>query len=664
MSSSWRRVLPVLAAALGLAPARAEGPAAAPLVLKVDAGRVTARVNPSLYGLMTEEINYSYDGGLYAELVRNRSFRDDPIVPAHWALVHEGGGQGAIALDRAEPLTTEQPVSLRLEITQAAAGQRVGAANDGFWGIPVKPATKYRASFYAKASPGFTGPLSVSIESYPAGRVLAQAEVSGLGSGWRRYAVDLATGSGEPSAANRLVIAASSPGVVWLDLVSLFPPTYRDRPNGNRIDLMELLAAMQPAFLRFPGGNYLQGRTFATRFDWKRTVGDLERRPGHLDDAWKYRSSDGMGLLEFLEWCEDLRMQPVLAVFAGYVLDRQAPPTPAGPELQPYVQDALDEIEFVTGGADTRWGAERARAGHPAPFPLTYVEIGNEDNFDRKPGSYDARFAQFFDAIRARYPGLRLIATTRVKSRVPDLVDDHFYRSAKQFYSDVGHYDDVSRAGPKIFVGEWATREGTPTPNMNAALGDAAWMTGLERNSDLVVMASYAPLFVNVNPGAMQWRTNLIGYDGLSSYGSPSYYAQRMFSEHRGDEVLATGAEGIGTQEWQPPAPRGGGPPPPPRRVPDLFFNATRRTRDGTIILKVVNTIGTAQTARIEIAGAAAIAPRGRTVVLSAPSPTDTNSIAEPTRIVPVDGEADGLGPDFRESFPPYSITILELSVP
>jgi alpha-L-arabinofuranosidase len=665
--------LGLLAAGLLPAAGRAqENPPAPGPVLQIDAGQVTGHVSPTLYGLMTEEINYSYDGGLYAELIRNRAFRDNPQAPDHWTAVQDGGGTGAIALDPAQPLNAKLPVSLRLDVAQLGANQRVGVANEGYWGIAVRPHTTYRASFYAKAAAGFAGSLLVSLESNDGLTVHARAEVSELGRDWQKYTVSLTTGALTASAANRLVLAPTRPGTVWFDLVSLFPPTYHDRPNGNRTDLMQLLAGMKPAFLRFPGGNYLEGRTVDTRFDWKRTVGDLGGRPGHMG-TWSYRSSDGLGLLEFLEWCEDLRMQPVLAVFAGLTLDRQAPATVPGPALQPFVQDALDEIEYVTGGPATRWGAERARDGHPEPFPLTYVEIGNEDNFDRKPGSYDGRFTQFYDAIKARYPRLQLIATAKVTTRAPDLQDDHYYRSAKQFYSDTGHYDAVSRNGPKIFVGEWATREGQPTPNLNAALGDAAWMTGMERNSDLVVMASYAPLFVNVSPGppgaaspwpGMQWRTDLVGYDAMASYGSPSYYAQQMFSVHHGDEILATRASGIGTQDWQPPKPRGAAaetPAPAVRQVPTLFFDATRQSATGVVTLKVVNTVGTAQAARIELAGAGAVEPRGRTLVLAGADPAATNSLGEPTKIVPVSGEAGGLGADFSYAFPPYSITILEL---
>jgi alpha-N-arabinofuranosidase len=627
-------------------------------ILRVDAGRIQARVSPTLYGLMTEEINHSYDGGLYGELVSNRTFQDDPATPVHWSLVQAPASTASIDLDRNLRLGPALPVSLRFKLS--AANDWAGVANDGFWGIPVRPHTLYYASFYADPGPGYTGPLTISLESSDGKTVWASAEVGPLAPQWRKYSATLETGDLVPSTQNRLVIRTRNPGTVWLTLVSLFPPTWHNRINGNRIDLMQLLADMHPAFLRFPGGNYLEGRTVDTRFNWKQTIGDLTERPGHQDDAWRYRSSDGMGLLEFLEWCEDLNMKPVLAVFAGLTLNRGTQPVSPGPDLQPYVQDALDEIEYVTGGPETTWGAERVKDGHPGAFDLDYVEVGNEDNFDRKPGSYDGRFAQFYDAIKDRYPAIQVIATSKVTSRKPDLLDEHFYRSAGQMESDAGHYDGYSRSGPKIFVGEWATREGAPTPNMNAALGDAAWMTGMERNSDLVVMASYAPLFVNVNPGAMQWKTDLIGYDALRSYGSPSYYAQAMFSSYHGDAVLPESGEAVPTQMWQPPAPRGGGPRPPPRPIPTLFYDATRDTETGRIYLKLVNTTAAPQPVRIEIAGAD-VRATGLSVQLSSAQPTDTNTIDEPTRIAPVVSTAMGLAPAFERTLPGYSITILRL---
>jgi alpha-N-arabinofuranosidase len=260
--------------------------------------------------------------------------------------------------------------------------------------------------------------------------------------------------------------------------------------------------------LRFPGGNYLEGDHIDERFQWKKTLGPLVDRPTQRS-PWNYHSSDGMGLLEFLQWCEDLDMEPVVGVYAGYSLVQEY--VKPGAALQPYVQDALDEIEYITGAPNTQWGAVRAAHGHPKPFPLRYVELGNEDQLD-KSQTYDARFTQFFDAIKAQYPHIQIIGSTSVKSRVPDVIDEHYYRYQDEFFNDTHHYDHYDRNGPKICVGEYATLETTPTPNFGAALADAAWLTGLERSSDIVIMASYAPLFANVNPGGLQWRTNLIGY--------------------------------------------------------------------------------------------------------------------------------------------------------
>ncbi len=654
-------------------------------VLQIKADRVTARVSPMLYGLMTEEINYSYEGGLYGELVRNRTFRANRTNAMYWSAMN-----GSISLDTNQPLNSALNVSLKLDTSKASEKAPVSIANDGFWGIPVKPNTTYRASFYAKGK-HFRGPLTVSlvhvVDSHnvtvkpPTGfqffpgevtESIASATVPKISSEWQKYEVVLTTGGLDSSKNNRLVISTTKPGTffsrqgtVWFQQVSLFPPTYHGRPNGNRVDLMQLLADMHPAFLRFPGGNYLEGEYLNERFDWKKTIGDVSQRPGHRS-PWGYWSTDGMGLLEFLEWCEDLQMQPVLAVYAGYSLRHDY--VKPGPDLEPYVQDALDEIEYVTGGPDTKWGAQRARDGHPAPFVLNYAEVGNEDWFDRS-GSYDGRFTQFYDAIKAKYPDLQVIATARVKSREPDLMDEHYYRSQEEMEAQSHLYDTRPRGGKtRVFVGEWATRVGSPTPNMAGALGDAAWMCCMERNSDLVVMSSYAPLFVNVSDlqrgGSMQWRSDLIGYDALTSYGSPSYYAQKMFSTHHGDEVLATEAQGIPTYTWHPPARRRNGvepAPPSALEVPTLFFDATRDSASGTIYLKVVSRLNTPQTVKIEINGVSAVESEGTSTVMQAGSPDDTNSLQEPTKIVPTTETVDGLGADFTREFPRYSITILEL---
>ena len=642
--------------------------------LDIDAGKVTARVSPTLYGLMTEEINHSYEGGLYGELIQNRIFRDDPTVAKHWSVAQDGTAGGSISLDDSQPIEgTVLTKCLKLDASQASAGHRVGIANDGYWGIPVKPKTTYRASFYAKSDGAASGPLTADIESDDGSKVFATAQVAGITGQWRKYSLTLTTGDDvTATAATRFVISTEKPGRLWFNLVSLFPPTYNDRPNGNRIDIMQLLSDMKPAFLRLPGGNFVEGDTIADRFPWKKTIGPLEQRPGHRG-CWRYGANDGMGLLEFMEWCEDLHIQPVLAVYAGYSLTQQH--VDAGPGLQPFVDDALDEIEYVTGDGSTKWGAERVKDGHPAPFPLTYVEVGNEDGAD-KSHSYQGRFAQFYDAIKAKYPNLKCIDTCGPKywdhfvakpERTPDVIDEHYYRSAGAMEDDAAHYDNYDRKGPKIFVGEWATREGQPTTNMNAALGDAAWMTGMERNSDIVILASYAPLFVRVNHGGMQWGSDLIGYDTLTSYGSPSYYAQKMFNTYLGDSVISITGENIPMQTWQPPAPRvkPGQPartPPPSKQIPSLFYVATRSAGSGTIYLKVVNTAGVAQPVQIRLKGVTQVSPDGLSIVLGSAHPEDTNSITEPAKIVPVASKIAGLGNTFTQTFAPYSINVIEVN--
>ena len=664
-------VLLLFAAAATLRAAAGDAPATpATPTITINADQIKGRSSPILYGLMTEEINYSYDGGLYGELIANRAFQDNAGKPAHWGVSAENGGVGTITLDNAEPLNDALPASLRFEFSAGGPGQRVGLSNDGFWGIPVRPSSAYHASFYAKAAPGFRGPLTIALAANETQTTLAAAEIPAVTEAWKKYEVALTTGAGvTPSKNNHFIIWARGGGMIWLQNVSLFPPTYKNRPNGNRPDIMELLAEYKPAFLRFPGGNYLEGNTLATRFNWKETIGDIARRPGHMNDAWRYHSSDGMGLLEFLEWCEDLNMQPVLAVYAGLALRNGGAVAP-GADLAPYVQDALDEIEYVTGGTGTPWGSRRAKDGHPAPFALTYVEIGNEDWRD----TYDGRFTQIYDAIKSRYPQLQLIdssarsgpnghVTTFVKARKADVYDCHLYtRSEQQSEARSADYDATDRAGPKIFEGEWATRVGAPTPNMAGAIGDAAYMTGLERNSDIVIMASYAPLFVNVSPGGMQWPTDLIGYDALRCYGSPAFYAQVMFNNNRGDEILATSADHVGTRTWQGLANRGGQPP-PPQELPTLFHVATRDSKTGVIYLKMVNPLGTPQVVQVEIKGAQAIAPEGESVIMKADNPADTNSIAEPKKIVPVAAREGGLGASFTRALAPYSINILKISI-
>jgi alpha-N-arabinofuranosidase len=629
--------------------ALAQAPAAH---LTIQADQQVAPVSPTLYGLMTEEINFSYDGGLYAEMVRNRTFRADWSGILYWYLVERGNAAARIDLDKETGPSDALKTSLRLNVEKAGAGNEAGVLNVGYWGMAVRPNTEYKGSFYAKASASDIGPITVSLVGDQTGKPVASATVTGAGTEWKQYQFTLKTGAVPASAANHLTLTVAHPGTLWLNLVSLFPPTYHNRPNGFRIDLMEKMAAMHPAFLRFPGGNYLEGNHINERFEWKKTIGPLVDRPGH-PSPWGYPSTDGMGLLEFLGWCEDLKMNPVLAVYAGYSLAGEH--VNPGADLEPYVEDAMDELEYVTGGTDTKWGAVRAKDGHPQPFKLTYVEIGNEEWFDRS-GSYDERYAQFSKAIKAKYPDLQLIATAPVKGTKPDVLDEHYYVRATQNFHNAGHYDiaarneaptqdwdnghfdKVDRNGPKIFVGEWATREGSPTPDMGAALGDAVWMTGLERNSDLVVMASYAPLLVNVNPGGMQWETDLIGYDTVKSYGSPAYYAQVMFGSYLGDHTLASHIDVAS---------------------PKLFYSITASGAKKRLYLKLVNGASVPQPLDIEITGAK-LAPAAKLVTLSAHDTQATNTIDHPDQIVPVHGTLHNVSDHVHHVMPAYSIEVIE----
>jgi alpha-N-arabinofuranosidase len=694
--------------------------AQAPVKLQIRADQVTANMPPTFHGLMTEEINYAFEGGLYAELIRNRNFKE--TVPArqnrqnpqastpakkvedlvHWSLVQERGGAGSMALDAATPLNAAVPGTLKLTVSQASGNQSVGVANDGFWGIPVKPNASYKVMFYAKAAAGFRGPVTASIVSNDGATVAATGQVPRITESWQKYELTIKTAANaKASPENKFMLSTDKPGSVWFGFVSLFPPTYKNRANGFRQDLMELLAAMKPQFLRFPGGNYLEGNTFETRFNWKKNIGPIEERPGHFNNAWGYWSSDGMGLLEYLNWCEDLNMEPVVGVFAGYVLSRQK--VGPGPELDVYIKEALEEVEYITGDVTTTWGARRAKDGHPAPFKLRYVEIGNEDFFDRDPGSYNARYTAFHDAFKAKYPNLLLIDSASAKpgeaaaltSRTPDVVDDHYYRSADDMALNANNYDSRSRGGgrgapgaaappapPKVFVGEWATREGSPTPNMGAAVGDGANMAGLERNADVVMMHCYAPLFVNVNPGAMQWTSDLLGYDTMTAYGSPAYWAQHMFANHVGDQVLNIAASGLPYRELvqQPRAGRGGAPGAPgaagqqpaapasafvpptpmPRVMPDMFFSATKDS--GTVYVKVVNRSTVPQQVQFTVSGLASISPNGKTITLTSANTADTNSITEPHKIEPVTANITGVGPEFTRTVPPNSITVVEIA--
>ncbi len=640
----WRAAVRLCVALVSVLPAilsnSAQAQSATPAQLSIDTAQIISPVSPTLYGLMTEEINHSYDGGLYAEMIQNRAFHSTWEGEPPWGLVRRGDAVASRSLDASSGPSAALPYSMKLSVASASAQGEAGLTNPGFWGYGLTPHTTYSGSLYARVASAEIGPMTVRLVSDSTGKVEAEARVEFTPGPWKQYRYKLTTGAGAPSIANHLEFTVAHAGTVWLQLVSLMQPTFNDRPNGNRIDLMRRMAAMHPHFLRLPGGNYLEGTELADWYDWKKTIGPLVDRAGH-QAPWFYWSTDGLGLLEFLEWCEDLKVEPVLAVYAGYSLGGSHVAT--GKPLEPYVQSALDEIEYVTGDTSTRWGAERARDGHPEPFPLHYIEVGNEDYLD-KSGSYPGRYAQFAEALRKRYPQYKLISTdgnseyaTQVHS---DVSDEHYYKTPADMMDLVHHYDNVPRTGPKIFVGEWATRSGTPTPNFGDALGDAAWMTGMERNSDLIVMASYAPLLVNVSPGAMQWPTDLIGFDAQTTYASPSYWAQCLFAAGLGDGTPKSTISGENKR---------------------FFYSATVSSQEKVLHLKLVNASNLDQPLSINLAGAHGAHPAKLTSLHGATYEA-TNSISAPDAIRPVETSvpipASGL---WTHTVPALTIEVLEV---
>ena len=543
-----RSFLPLATAAITLAAvfspclsstdARAEN---ASLTVQVD--RPGAKISPVLWGIFFEDINCSADGGIYSELVRNRSF-EDSAQPDHWSVVGEGSARAVLDVDLTRAISAKNPHSLKVTIT-AANGERAGVANDGFWGVALERGQAYRLSLWARGGEGFAGPVSVSLES-KSGRVYAHQTVPALTAGWRRYSLPLTAKGTDPQA--RLVITATKPGSFWLDMVSLFPAqTWKG--HGLRPDLCQMLVGLKPSFVRFPGGCWVEGDTMPLAYRWKQTIGDTSERRTQFN-IWNYHATHGLGFHEYLQMCEDLEAEPLFVINCGMSHRENIPLA----QMREYVQDALDAIEYCNGPIESPWGAARARQGHPAPFHLKYLEIGNENGGP----AYQERYALFYDAIKARYPEMILVANVPTDRRPADIVDEHYYSNPEFFIQQAARYDKYPRTGPKIYIGEYAVTQGCGLGNLRGAVGEAAFMTGIERNADIVAMASYAPLFVNVNHRG--WNPDLIDFDSSRAYGIPSYYVQKMFSDNRGEVVLplevespavtngpAGGAIGVGT---------------------------------------------------------------------------------------------------------------------
>jgi alpha-L-arabinofuranosidase len=530
-------------------PARGQSSA----TITIQADQPGALVSSNLFGIFFEEINFAGDGGLYAEMVRNRSFAESSS-PSFWSLATSGTAAGTMTVDTSLPLNTNQPASLKLALSSGVGS--VAAVNSGYFGMAFQAGATYDLNFYARGSAGFAGPMLVRLQSSDGSTVFAQASIGGLTTGWQHFSATLI--SSGTTTNGRLALSISNVGTVWLDQVSLFPrATFNNRTNGLRPDLANLLADLKPSFLRYPGGNFIESFNITNAVRWKKTIGDVASRPGHANDSWGYWSTDGYGLDEAFRECEDMGMTPLYGINAGLMLGYNGSSNNTVPldQMGPWVQDAVDLIEYANGNTNTVWGGLRAANGHAAPYNLKYLEIGNENG-----GSYlDDRYTLFYDAIKPKYPNVQLIASGNWSggpptSRPVDILDEHYYSSPATFISYATKYDSYQRGGPKVFVGEYAVTSGFGTyGNLSAALGEATFMTGIERNSDVVALASYAPLFANVN--GTQWHPALIYYDNSRSFGTPSYYVQQMFSRNRGDVVLPSAVAASSTATN--PLPRG-----------------------------------------------------------------------------------------------------------
>jgi alpha-L-arabinofuranosidase len=512
----------------------------ASLVIRADCEGTA--ISPLLYGIFFEEINRGGDGGLYAEMLENRSFEDSAQAPVSWY----GKGQAVLALDTSSPINPRNPTALRVELS----GEGGCVMNGGFRnvGLAVTKGAGYKLSFFARSDHAFGGNLKARLAGRN-GSTLAEETVKGLGSSWKKFEVMFT--SAETDTAARLVLQGTSRGTLWLDMVSLFPAeTWKN--HSMRKDIAEIVAALKPGFVRFPGGCFVEGGDkLANAVRWKETVGPLEERRGNYC-TWGYQTTGGFGTFEFFQWCEDLGAEPLYVINCGMSHLEQVPMD----KMQEWVQDALDLVEYARGPVDSKWGSLRAKAGHPETFKLNYLEIGNE-NIGPK---YQERYVLFHDAIKAKYPDIKLVANEPIAERNCDIVDLHGYRSPHDFRARAEEFNAYDRQAPKVYIGEYAAI--TPDcglGNLQAALGEAAYLTGLERNADCVVMSSYAPLFLN--PAWRRWAPCAIVLNQAKSYATPSFFVQTLFANHLGavacptrltveDSICEAPAGGISLGTW------------------------------------------------------------------------------------------------------------------
>ena len=629
--------------------------------LVIQAGKPGAEIQPTMYGLFFEDINYAADGGLYAELVKNRSFE----FPQHfmgWKTF------GKVSLKDDGPFE-RNPHYVRL----AYAGhphKQTGLDNEGFFGIGIKKGAEYRFSVWARVAEGET-PAKIRVEladtkSMNEQQAFVAADVTVDSKEWKKYQVILKPEVTNPKAILRIFLASRQ--TVDLEHISLFPvDTWQGHENGLRKDLAQALADIKPGVFRFPGGCIVEGTDIASRYDWKKSVGMVENRPLN-ENRWQYTfphrffpdyyQSYGLGFYEFFQLSEEIGAEPLPVLSCGLACQFQNPNMDAHVplcDLDSYIQDALDLIEFANGAVDTPWGKVRADMGHPAPFNLKFIGIGNE----QWGKEYPEHLEPFVKAIRKKYPDIKIVGSSgpnsegeqfdylwpEMKRLKADLVDEHFYRPEAWFLSQGARYDNYDRKGPKVFAGEYACHgKGKKWNHFHASLLEAAFMTGLERNADIVHMATYAPLFAHVE--GWQWRPDMIWFDNLNSVCTVSYYVQQLFATHKGTNVLSltmnkkpvTGAEGQN----------------------GLFASAVCDKNKNEIIVKVVNTSGKKQSLSLIFNGLKKkeVLSGARCIKLSSTGMDKDNTIENPLAIIPQETSLDVNGHTLNVDLEPVTFAV------
>ena len=528
--------------------------------LTVKADKPGARINPAMWGIFFEDINFGADGGLYAELVKNRMFEfPEPLMG--WTKICPSLARGEISIREDDPFDPANPRHVRI-LSEGTAP--LGISNEGFRGIGVRQGEAY---YFSALVRGVAGSPVLLVQFYGAdGSLLDSVTSGGFSPEWKKCTAKLHPNATDVKA--RLALLVEGKGALDLDHVSLFPEkTWRNRPGGLRADMVQMLADLKPGFLRFPGGCIVEGSVLERRYQWKKTIGPIEDRR-LLINRWNYEflhrptpdyfQSFGLGFFEFFQLCEDIGATPLPILNCGMACQFNSGELAPLDQLSPFIQDALDLIEFANGPATSSWGAKRATLGHPGPFNLKMLGVGNE----QWGGQYLERYARFAKILKEKHPEITLVSAAgpspaddrfnflwpRLRELRADIVDEHCYANPVWFFANTHRYDNYDRNGPKVFMGEYAAQSiALVSPknrnNLECALAEAAYMTGLERNADVVRLASYAPLFAHVD--AWQWTPNLIWCDNLRVYRTPSYYVQQLFSRNRGDVVVPVELTGV-----------------------------------------------------------------------------------------------------------------------